>query len=183
MKRPTATPRVAALAVLCTINAWRCHLVHWTMLPIPAAVSDSRFSQAQHAHPGLHVQYTGFAHCFSTILRQEGLAGLWLPGLLASSMRDVINGAIRLGMYPTLRHALTTEDEAAAGISLSKKLLIGLATGACGAFVGNPTGEARVVGRGTGTRLRCCKVLRPVGRSSRHLVQDAKGRRRRGVRD
>eukprot|EP00397_Hematodinium_sp_SG-2012_P059162 GEMP01075519.1.p1 GENE.GEMP01075519.1~~GEMP01075519.1.p1 ORF type:complete len:241 (+),score=25.41 GEMP01075519.1:68-724(+) len=78
--------------------------------------------------------YIGTRHCFRTIYAQEGLWGLWSPGLTASIMRDVINGAIRMGMYPTVKNSLPWE-----GSGVAVKLCAGLITGAAGAFLGNPT--------------------------------------------
>ena len=107
--------------------------------------------QAQHERPGSYRQYHGFVHTLRLVSAQEGLAGLWLPGLVASSMRNVINGAIRLGLYPTLRRAVASDDQGDIGVA--KKLLIGLTTGAIGAFVGNPTDLVKIRFQGEAGRL------------------------------
>lgn len=86
--------------------------------------------------------YKNVRHCGRTLLAEQGFVrGLWLPGLTASVARDVINGGIRIGLYPTF---VTGINDACSGCcvsipSLGIKLLAGWCTGMVGAIAGNPT--------------------------------------------
>eukprot|EP00667_Euglena_gracilis_P013613 EG_transcript_14055 len=95
--------------------------------------------------------YNGFRHAASTIVRQEGLRGLWLPGLAASTLCDVVNGGLRMGLYPTVKQLLHAAGAGAgpgaAGpehASFTLKLLAGALTGAFGSFVGTPTDIVKI---------------------------------------
>merc|ERR1719215_1661854 len=51
--------------------------------------------------------YTGALHCVKRVCVEDGLVrGLWLPGLTASIMRDIVNGGIRMGGYAAAVRAL-----------------------------------------------------------------------------
>lgn len=91
--------------------------------------------------------YTGVRHCFRTLLQEQGFVrGLWWPGLTASMLRDVINGGIRMGLYPTFAKGIQTSFSGA-GIELpglAVKILAGWTTGCIGAMAGNPTDMIKV---------------------------------------
>lgn len=86
--------------------------------------------------------YRSARHCLRTLLSEQGFVqGLWRPGLTASVVRDVINGGIRMGLYPTCVKKI---NDASADISLQLpglgvKILAGWLTGMVGACAGNPT--------------------------------------------
>ena len=77
------------------------------------------------------------------ILREDGVAGIWAPGLVATWIRAMINTGLRIGLYPTAKRAL----QGASGSEESSFLLkasAGLLTGCCGAALANPTDVVRV---------------------------------------
>eukprot|EP00441_Pelagodinium_beii_P014736 CAMPEP_0197665674 /NCGR_PEP_ID=MMETSP1338-20131121/60079_1 /TAXON_ID=43686 ORGANISM="Pelagodinium beii, Strain RCC1491" /NCGR_SAMPLE_ID=MMETSP1338 /ASSEMBLY_ACC=CAM_ASM_000754 /LENGTH=332 /DNA_ID=CAMNT_0043244551 /DNA_START=54 /DNA_END=1052 /DNA_ORIENTATION=+ len=86
--------------------------------------------------------YTSARHCMRTLLAEQGFfRGLWLPGLTASVVRDVINGGIRMGLYPS---SVKTINDASSSLGLQLpglgvKILAGWLTGMVGAYAGNPT--------------------------------------------
>jgi hypothetical protein len=89
--------------------------------------------------------YCGFQHAARTIIREEGLRGVWTPGLVASTMCDVINGGLRMGLYPTVKHVLSTAMHGGVDdVSFRLKLLSGALTGALGSFVGTPTDIVKI---------------------------------------
>jgi len=97
--------------------------------------------------------YNGLQHAASTILRQEGVRGLWLPGLTASILCDAINGGLRMGLYPSVKHLLHSLGAGGSGgggvassdhVSFPLKLLSGALTGAFGSFVGTPTDIVKI---------------------------------------
>jgi len=83
--------------------------------------------------------YNGTRDAFRKIIAEEGLRGVWLPGLQASILRDVCNGAIRMGMYPFVRDMLPME-----GNGVTVKLCAGFLTGAFGALVSNPADLTKI---------------------------------------
>lgn len=92
--------------------------------------------------------YTSSMHCVRRVCAEDGLArGLWLPGLTASIVRDIINGGIRMGGFPTVVRTLNESlpwADPARPPSFSTKVLAGLFTGFAGAFIGNPTDIVKV---------------------------------------
>lgn len=82
------------------------------------------------------VMYTSFSQTARRIVAEEGLWGLWKPGLTATATRDVIYSGIRVGLYPVLRQLMAGED--GSDIGIAKKLLIGATTGAIGSAIANP---------------------------------------------
>ena len=82
----------------------------------------------------------------------QGLRGVWTPGLVASTMCDVINGGLRMGLYPTVKHVLSTAMHGGVDdVSFRLKLLSGALTGALGSFVGVPAAAAAGIGVQTGS--------------------------------
>lgn len=94
--------------------------------------------------------YNSMGHCARAAVRDDGLIrGLWTPGLTASILRDVINGGVRIGLYPSAVravHGVVPWGEAAGGAEpvFATRLLAGLLTGAAGALLGNPTDVVKV---------------------------------------
>lgn len=91
--------------------------------------------------------YKNVRHCGRTLLAEQGFVrGLWLPGLTASVARDVINGGIRMGLYPTFVGGIH-DLCCSVGLTLPSfgvKLLAGWCTGIVGAIAGNPTDLIKV---------------------------------------
>lgn len=79
-----------------------------------------------------------------------------MPGLLASMMRDIINGGLRIGAYPSVLKEVerlrlmvvcrsAEAGETARGATpLPSKFAAGLITGAVGSAIGNPTDIVKV---------------------------------------
>jgi hypothetical protein len=47
--------------------------------------------------------YQGFSHGTKTIILEEGLLGLWSPGLTASMLREISYSSLRIGLYPVAK--------------------------------------------------------------------------------
>lgn len=96
---------------------------------------------------GTEQLYTGARQCFRTLLQEQGFVrGLWWPGITASMLRDVINGGIRMGLYPTFAKGIQT-SLSGSGIELpglAVKILAGWSTGCIGSLAGNPTDIIKV---------------------------------------
>lgn len=83
------------------------------------------------------------------ILRQEGLAGLWLPGLTTNVIACTYSVGVRLGLYPILRDSLSPD---AGSRSKTSMFISGLAGGALGYTLSAPFFAAsRVAQAETGT--------------------------------
>lgn len=93
--------------------------------------------------------YNGALHCIRRVCAEDGFVrGLWLPGLTASVLRDIMNGGIRMGLYPAAVRSVhevvpwgkATGDPPTFGT----RVLAGLLTGFSGALLANPTDVVKV---------------------------------------
>ena len=67
--------------------------------------------------------YNNLRHCAQRILAEEGIAGLWLPGMGASMLREITYSSVRVGLYPTIRGLVAGETDKP--ITLSTKIAAG----------------------------------------------------------
>jgi len=94
--------------------------------------------------------YTGALHCVRRVCLEDGFVrGLWLPGLTASIMRDVVNGGIRMGGYAAMvrqLHELVPWGAPSGSTTpaFGTRVLAGLLTGFSGAILANPTDVVKV---------------------------------------
>lgn len=92
--------------------------------------------------------YEGAWHCVKRVRAEDGVfRGLWLPGLAASVVRDIANGAIRMGLYPAaVRNLHEQLPWGGEGVptAFSTRVLAGLLTGFSGALLANPTDVVKV---------------------------------------
>lgn len=94
--------------------------------------------------------YTGAFHCVKRVCLEDGLIrGLWLPGLTASIMRDIVNGGVRMGGYAGAVRALHEHvpwgaPSGAQSPVFGTRVLAGLMTGFTGAILANPTDVVKV---------------------------------------
>jgi solute carrier family 25 (mitochondrial uncoupling protein), member 8/9 len=77
------------------------------------------------------------------IFKQDGLRGLYVPGLLATAMRGFFYAGFRIGMYPAVRQQVQGMFDSD-GDSFTVKLVAGATTGAIGCFIFNPIDVVRV---------------------------------------
>ena len=98
--------------------------------------------EGQRGRPQMGSQlYTGFLQCGRRVFAEEGLAGLWLPGLAATWARAYASTGVRIGLYPTVKRMLGASDGNA---SLPRQLAAGALTGCIGAALASPTDLVRV---------------------------------------
>lgn len=72
------------------------------------------------------------------IFKEEGILGLWLPGLMASILREMSYSSIRMGLYTPIKKIVVGKSKKK-DIGLTKKVVIGLLTGAIGSAIATPT--------------------------------------------
>eukprot|EP01084_Bolivina_argentea_P245633 411190_1 len=92
-----------------------------------------------------HRVYKTFTGTALLILREEGLLGLWLPGMVPSMMRELSFSSIRIGLYTPIRsffQSFTTNKNNDIGLTL--KILCGLTTGAIGSAIATPTDLVKI---------------------------------------
>ncbi|KAJ8476691.1 hypothetical protein OPV22_020418 [Ensete ventricosum] len=87
-------------------------------------------------------KYRGMLGTIITIFREEGLTALW-TGLVPGLHRQCLFGGLRIGMYEPVK-AFFVGDSFVGDISLIKKILAGLITGALAITVANPTDLVKV---------------------------------------
>ena len=92
--------------------------------------------------PRIYKTFTGTA---SLILREEGMLGLWLPGIVPSMMRELSYSSIRMGLYTPIRSFFQSFNSNKDGdIGLTLKILSGLTTGATGSAIATPTDLVKI---------------------------------------
>lgn len=101
--------------------------------------------QLVHGNAATPKLYTGVGHCLRSLYAEQGFVrGLWLPGLTASVVRDIINGGIRMGLYPAVARGINESLCGTGAPGLGVKIMAGLVTGAVGSFAGSPTDLVKV---------------------------------------
>jgi len=94
--------------------------------------------------------YKGTLHCARKVAVEDGvIRGLWVPGLTASILRDIVNGGIRMGGYAGCLRALHEQvpwgqRSGATTPAFGTRVLAGLLTGFTGAILANPTDVVKV---------------------------------------
>ena len=87
--------------------------------------------------------YSTFYGTAKTILKEEGILGLWLPGMLPSMMRELSYSSIRMGLYTPIKKIISGDDKSK-DIGLFKKILTGLLTGSIGSAIATPTDLVKI---------------------------------------
>ena len=106
--------------------------------------------QVQTGHPPM---YTSTLHGFQRIVGEEGIVGLWRPGLVASALRELTYSSIRMGLYPVVRDFYASGLDKNTDPGLLRKVLAGLTTGALGSALANPTDVVKIRLQGEAGRV------------------------------
>ncbi|CAK9005636.1 unnamed protein product [Durusdinium trenchii] len=120
-----------------------------------AAVTDSIFNPLAMITVRLQVDrervlYKSFGQSLRQIFHEEGLVGLWTPGLVATWMRAFTQTGLRVGLYPRVKAFYGDTG------GLATKLASGASTGALGAGLANPIDLVRVRFQGESGALTQC---------------------------
>lgn len=86
--------------------------------------------------------YHSFTHALSTILKEEGIIGLYYPGLVASLIREGSYSSIRMGLYPVVKNFFA--GSSGSDTSFVLKFGAGMVTGALGSALANPTDLVKI---------------------------------------
>lgn len=127
------------------------------------------------AHSG-SAMYRGFVPTMQKIVAEEGLAGLLLPGIVASCLRDLTYTGLSIGLYPSFKAALFGHEEGG-DIGFVKKAVCATASGMVFSGFVNPTDFVKIVAAaeagkvGPDGRLETglCKGRVPTHANSVHL--------------
>lgn len=87
-------------------------------------------------------KYTSMRHCLATIAAEEGILGLWTPGLGAAIARELFYGGLQFGAYGPIKRLIGGDD------TLGRKTAAACGCGAIGSLVGCPIDVIKV-------RLQC----------------------------
>eukprot|EP00050_Salpingoeca_kvevrii_P016608 m.57018 g.57018 ORF g.57018 m.57018 type:complete len:302 (+) comp7048_c0_seq4:89-994(+) len=82
--------------------------------------------------------YRGMADVAIKVARTSGIAHGWYAGLSAGLLRQVTYGMPRIAMFTILLERFGT-PEGGGEASLGRKMVLGMAAGACGGLFGNPS--------------------------------------------
>jgi hypothetical protein len=116
----------------------------------PTDVAKVRI-QAEGATNAGEKVYSEFAQTARLIVRQEGLAALWTPGIVATCMRDLTYSGLRVGLYPAAKKAMYGDQEGDVGILA--KISVGMVTGALGSSMCNPLDLVKIRAQGEAGRV------------------------------
>ena len=107
------------------------------------------------------------------VARADGLRGLWLPGLQATVLRELLYSGCTKGLYPYARDAVAGEEDA----SLAQRALAAALTGFGGSLCANAVDVVKVKQFDSGSNRSVVAAMRDVAstRAARGAV--ARGRR------
>ena len=84
------------------------------------------------------------------IAAEEGTLALW-SGLVPGLQRQFVNSGLRIGLYVPIRNIICGPMKPGENPTLFQKIVAGLATGAIGISVANPTDLVKIRMQGQGT--------------------------------
>ena len=119
------------------------------MCTIPIDTAKVRL-QIQKVEPGQTPKYNGLLGTIKVIAAEEGVTALW-NGLAPGLQRQFINSGLRIGLYVPIRNIICGPMKPGENPTLFQKILAGLATGAIGISVANPTDLVKIRMQGQGT--------------------------------
>ena len=106
--------------------------------------------QIQKVEPGQEPKYKGMFGTMKVMAAEEGFTSLW-SGLSPGLQRQFINSGLRIGLYVPIRNIICGPMKPGENPTLFQKILAGLATGAIGISVANPTDLVKIRMQGQGT--------------------------------
>ena len=95
------------------------------------------------------------------VAKADGLRGLWLPGLQATVLRELLYSGCTKGLYPYARDAVSGEEDA----SLAQRALAAALTGFGGSLCANAVDVVKVQQFDSGSNRSVVAAMRDVARS------------------
>ena len=95
------------------------------------------------------------------VARADGLRGLWLPGLQATVLRELLYSGCTKGLYPYARDAVSGEEDA----SLAQRALAAALTGFGGSLCANAVDVVKVQQFDSGSNRSVVAAMRDVARA------------------
>ena len=95
------------------------------------------------------------------VAKADGLRGLWLPGLQATVLRELLYSGCTKGLYPYARDAVAGEEDA----SLAQRALAAALTGFGGSLCANAVDVVKVQQFDSGSNRSVVAAMRDVARS------------------
>jgi len=111
-------------------------------LTIPLDTAKVRL-QIQKVEPGQEPKYKGIFQTMGRVTADEGPLALW-SGLTPGLQRQFINAGLRVGLYVPIRDMICGPLKPGENPTLFQKILAGLASGAIGIAVANPTDVVKI---------------------------------------
>ncbi|CAE8648276.1 unnamed protein product, partial [Polarella glacialis] len=95
-------------SVPCEMAAAACAMTSTSIVFNPLDVVKTKLqTQNQLSTDSSKRVYDGAVHCVRRVIKEDGFVkGLWAPGIVASVVRDICNGGIRMGLYPAAVRAV-----------------------------------------------------------------------------
>jgi len=105
--------------------------------------------QIQKGVEGQKPKYSGFLGTMKTVAAEEGPLALW-SGLSPGLQRQFMFAGLRIGLYVPVRNLICGEMKPGQNPTLLQKIAAGMATGAIGISIANPTDLVKVRMQGQG---------------------------------
>jgi solute carrier family 25 (mitochondrial uncoupling protein), member 8/9 len=118
------------------------------MCTIPMDTAKVRL-QIQKVEPGQAPKYNGMLGTMKTITAEEGPMGLF-SGLSPGLQRQFVFAGLRIGLYVPIRNIICGPMKPGENPTLLQKIAAGMATGAIGISIANPTDLVKVRMQGQG---------------------------------
>ena len=90
------------------------------------------------------IMYSGFTQSLRRIYVEEGLAGLWTPGLLATVYREMVYSSLRFAIYTSTKDAIR-KLQPGKEFAFYEMFLTGLIAGGIGQALANPVSNLKLI--------------------------------------
>ena len=97
--------------------------------------------------------YRGFGHALAKIYADDGLAGMWTPGLVVTWIRAMFYTGCRIGLYPAVSSAYADAFASGRHDVFALRLAAGATTGALASLVFSPLDLIRIRLQGDAGRI------------------------------
>lgn len=108
----------------------------------PMDVVKIRMQTSGQFNKGEPYLYKGFRQTLLKIYFEEGIFGLWIPGLAVTCMRELSYGGLTFALYPIFKKLYGIKDKE--NTNIFSKLVSGFGSGLCASGLSTPTDLVKI---------------------------------------